>query len=114
MSKLVQLKDKDGNIYPEVYGLSYVENVTIASNITVNANTNTSTATYTLSPRTGYTPVIATVQNTYNGAINLWYINLSPANKTIAWRCRNVSSTNATGVYINVAVLYIKTSAFIT
>lgn len=114
MAKLVQLKDSDGNVYPQVYGLAYTETVTLASNLSVNANTNTSTATYTLSPRTGYTPVMACLFNVYNGAINLWYCNISSSANTIAWRVRNVSSSNATGVSIIVKVLYIKTSAFLT
>ena len=114
MAKLVQLKDRDGNVYPQVYGLAYTEIVTLASNLSVNANTNTNTATYTLSPRIGYTPIFVATHNLWNGTINLWYCNISSSANTIAWRVRNVSNSNATGLTIQVKVLYIKTRAFLT
>lgn len=92
-------------------GLVYNETVTLASGLSVNANTNTNTATYALSPKPGYTAVKVSVDNLYNGAINLWYCHL--ANNQISWRVRNVSSSNATGISVIVQVLYIKNDAFL-
>lgn len=92
-------------------GLVYTETVTLASGLSVNANTNTATDVYALTPKTGYTAVKVSIDNVYNGAINLWYCHL--ANNQIAWRVRNVSGSNATGVSVLVQVLYIKTEAFL-
>lgn len=89
-------------------GLVYTEVVNLASNFTINANSNTDNKTYKLSPRTGYTPILAVTNNMWNGAISLWYCNLS--GNTISWRARNNSSSNATGLTIKVSVLYIKSS----
>lgn len=97
---------------PDISNLVYTEVITLASNLSVNANTNTSTATYTLTPRTNYTAIMVTLENVYNGAINLWYCHLE--DNKIAWRVRNVSSSKATGVSIRVCVLYIKTGCVAT
>lgn len=93
---------------PDISNLVYTEKVTLTSNLSVNANTNTATATYTLTPRANYTPIMVTLDNVYNGAINLWYCTISGNN--ISWRVRNTSSSKATGVSIIVCVLYIKSS----
>ena len=89
-------------------GLVYTEVVNLATNLSVNANSNTNTLNYTLTPRANYTPILAVTNNMWNGAISLWYCNLS--GNTISWRARNNSSSNATGLTISVRVLYIKSS----
>lgn len=92
--------------------LVYTEDVILASNLTVNANSNIDTAHKTLTPKSGYTPIMVTNQNTYNGAISLWYCHI--IGNTIDWRVHNHSSNKATGLSITVSVLYIKTSAIYT
>ena len=89
-------------------GLVYTEVVNLATNLSVNANSNTNTLNYTLTPRANYKPILAVTSNMWNGAISLWYCDLS--GKTISWRARNNSSSNATGLTIQVRVLYIKSS----
>lgn len=92
--------------------LVYTEDVTLASNLTVNGNSNSNSARKTLTPKSGYTPIMVTVQNTWNGTISLWYCHIIGNN--IDWRVHNNSSSNATGLTITVSVLYIKTSAIYT
>lgn len=92
--------------------LVYTEEVTLASNLTVNGNSNIDTAHKTLTPKSGYTPIMVTPQNTYNGAVSLWYCKI--VNNTIDWRVHNYSSSKVTGLSIYVSVLYIKTSAIYT
>ena len=93
-------------------GLVYTETVNLATNLSVNPNSNTATANYTLTPRANYTPILVTTNNMWNGAISLWYCSLS--GNTISWRVRNNSSSNATGLTIQVRVLYIKSSCVAT
>lgn len=115
MAKLVQLKDSDGNVFPRVNGVNdliYTEVITLASNLSVNANSNTANATYTLSPRTGYTPIFVALNNTWGGQLVLWYCNLN--GNQINWRVRNVTNSQVTGFTIKVNVLYIKTNSFTT
>lgn len=91
-------------------GLVYTEIVTLASNITIKANSNYgSTQTKTISPRTGYTPIMVSLHNAYNRAVNLWYCNLASSTQ-INWNCSNNTSSQITGVSIQVRVLYIKSS----
>lgn len=91
-------------------GLVYTEVVTLASNITIKANSNYgSTQTKTISPRTGYTPIMVSLHNIYNRAVNLWYCNLASSTQ-INWNCSNNTSSQITGVSIQVRVLYIKSS----
>lgn len=92
--------------------LVYTEVVTLTSNLTVNGNSNTDTFHKTLTPKSGYTPILVTLSNMWNGAISLWYCDLT--GNTISWRVHNTSSSNATGLSIKVSVLYIKTSAIYT
>lgn len=96
-------------------GLVYTENVNLATNLTVNANTQTTTADYTLSPKTGYTPIFVALNNTWGGAVVLWYCNLQYSNNNwiISWRIRNNTSSQITGFTIQVRVLYIKSSCFL-
>lgn len=98
------------DIYTEMSGLLYTESITLASNMSINANVAPATATYQLTPQTGYTPVMATLENTWDGRVNLWYVNLDSANNQINWRVRNNSSSNLTGISIKVKVLYAKTT----
>ena len=93
-------------------GLVYTEVVNLTTNLSVNANSNTATANYTLTPRTDYTPILVVTNNMWNGAISMWYCSLS--RNTISWRVRNNSSSNATGLTIQVRVLYIKSSCVAT
>ena len=93
--------------------LTYTEVVTLASNMTVPANNSPATQTYTLSPKTGYTPILATLANTYNGVINLWYVSLNHSTNQINWRIHNVSSSQATAITVRVEVLYIKTDSYL-
>lgn len=91
-------------------GLVYTEVVTLASNITIKANSNYgSTQTKTISPRSGYTPIMVSLHNIYNRAVNLWYCNLASSTQ-ISWNCSNNTSSQITGVSIQVRVLYIKSS----
>ena len=91
-------------------GLVYTEVVTLASNITIKANSNYgSTQTKTITPRTGYTPIMVSLHNIYNRAVNLWYCNLASSTQ-INWNCSNNTSSQVTGVSIQVRVLYIKSS----
>ena len=95
-------------------GLVYTEVVTLASNITIKANSNYgSTQTKTISPRTGYTPIMVSLHNIYNRAVNLWYCNLASSTQ-ISWNCSNNTSSQITGVSIQVRVLYIKSSCVAT
>lgn len=98
------------DIYTEMSGLLYTESVTLASNMSINANVAPATATYQLTPQTGYTPVMVTLENTWDGRVGLWYVNLDSTNAQINWRVRNNSSSNVTGISIKVRVLYAKTS----
>lgn len=91
--------------------LVYTEVVSLASDMTIAANTQPPTQVYTLTPRTGYTPIIATTDNLYNGVVNLWYLNLNSTDKTISWRVRNLSNSQVSAITINVKVLYIKTAS---
>lgn len=92
--------------------LVYTENVTLASNLTINANSNTDTINKTLTPKSGYTPIMVTPQNTYNGVVSLWYCKID--GNVIYWRAHNNSGNKVTGLSIIVGVLYIKTSAIYT
>ena len=80
--------------------------IEIANNISITANSNTTETTYTLESINGYLPVIATVQNTYNGAVTLWYLSI--ADGKLHWRAHNHSSSNLTGVTIRVTILYVR------
>ena len=79
--------------------------VNLCESTTFPANTSPATTTTNLPTITGYTPVIATLENAWDGDINLWYVNL--ASTSIDWRAKNLSSTNKT-VTIRVKVLYVK------
>lgn len=93
-------------------GLVYTEIVTLATNLSVNANSNINTATYTLSPRTGYTPIFVALNNTWGGQLVLWFCSLN--DNQISWRVRNVTSSAVSGFTIQVRVLYIKSSCVAT
>ena len=94
-------------------GLVYYEVVTLASNITISANSNYGSGTQqkTISARAGYKPIMVVPQNVYNKAVNLWYCNLY-SDTQINWRCSNNTSSQVTGITLEVRVLYIKTSAW--
>lgn len=87
---------------------------TIASNITIAANSNYGSGTqqYNLSYPTGYIPVTCTWQNTFDGRVVLWYCNVDANNKYIRWRARNVSSSQVSGISIQVRVLYVKSNLY--
>ena len=109
MNEIKSVVNANYNEYSNLLtGLVYTEVVNLATNLSVNANSNTATANYTLTPRANYTPILVTTNNMWNGAISMWYCNLS--GNTISWRVRNNSSSNATGLTIQVRVLYIKSS----
>ena len=109
MNEIKSVVNANYNEYSNLLtGLVYTEVVNLATNLSVNANSNTSTANYILTPRANYTPILVTTNNMWNGAISMWYCNLS--GNTISWRVRNNSSSNATGLTIQVRVLYIKSS----
>ena len=91
--------------------LVYTEVVTLGSNMTIAGNAQPVTQVKQLSARAGYTAVMATVDNTYNGVINLWYCSVNSTNNTISWRIRNMSSSQVTGITVNVKVLYVRTSS---
>ena len=95
--------------------LVYTENVTLASNITINANSNygNSSQSKTITPRSGYKPVLVTHENNYAKGINLWYCNLV-SDTQIRWNAGNLTGSQITGATIIVRVLYIKTSAVYT
>lgn len=93
--------------------LVYTEVVTLASNINVPANNSPATQTYQLTPKPGYTPILATLANTYNGVINLWYVSLDHSNNKINWRIHNVSSSQASSITVRVEVLYIKSDSYL-
>lgn len=95
--------------------LVYTENINLATNLTVNANTQTATAVYTLSPRAGYTPIFVALNNTWGGAVVLWYCNLyeNNGNYYINWRLKNITSSQITGYTIQVRVLYIRSNSFL-
>lgn len=103
------------NVLGMLNNLVYTEVVTLASNITINANSNygSGTQTKTISPQTGYTPIMVSLHNVYNRAVNLWYCNLASSTQ-INWRCSNNTSSQVTGVSIQVRILYIKTSCVAT
>ena len=77
--------------------------------MTIAANTAPATAVKTLTPLTGYTPIMVTLDNTYDGRVSLWYVQLN--SNEIRWRCRNNSSSQVTGITINVRVLYINSNS---
>lgn len=95
--------------------LVYTEEVTLASNITIKANSNYGDGSHskTITPRSGYKPVLVTQENIYNKAVNLWYCNLV-SDTEIKWQAGNITGSQITGITINVRVLYIKTSAIYT
>lgn len=94
--------------------LVYVEEVILASGITVPANANYSSASQntTITPKTGYVPILVTWQNTYNYTVTLWYLNLT-SNTNIRWRVGNPTSSAADNITIQVRVLYIKEDSYL-
>ena len=79
--------------------------VNLCESTTFPANTSPGTTTTNLPIISGYTPVIVTLENVWDGDIHLWYVNLSST--AINWRAKNLSSTDKT-VTIRVKVLYVK------
>lgn len=92
----------------------YTEAVTLASNIQISAHANYGSATQnkTITPRTGYKPILVVPLNSWNWTCNLWYCNLT-SDTNIAWRAGNVHSSAIT-VTIEVKVLYVKSSLVTT
>lgn len=99
---------------PSLSGLMYMEEITLVSGATINANANygSGTITKTITPKSGYTPVLVVSSNTYDRRCVLWYVRID-TDTTIRWRAGNVSSNQLTGISIVVQVLYVKTSAFL-
>lgn len=95
-----------GNILDD---LVYTENVILGNSGTIAPDGSTNEATYTLSPKTGYTAILATPATTNHGGLHLFECILE--NNTIRWRVSNVSGISASNRNIAVSVLYIKTSA---
>lgn len=89
--------------------LFYYEDITLASNITINANSNygSGTQTKTISSRAGYKPVMAVLNNTWNRTCYLWYCNIV-SNTQINWRAGNITNSQITGISIIVRVLYMR------
>lgn len=92
----------------------YTETVTLASNITINAHSNYGSASQskTISPRSGYKPILVVPANSWNWTCNLWYCILT-SDTNIQWRAGNVHSSSIT-VTISVIVLYVKSSLVTT
>lgn len=95
-------------------GLVYTEDITLASGITINSHSNYGTGSIntTITPKTGYVPILVTWLNNYNYTVNLWYLNLT-SNTNIRWRAGNPTTSNATNITIVVRVLYIKSECYL-
>ena len=80
--------------------------VEVANNISIAGNANTPETSFTLETIAGYMPVLATVQNTYNGVVNLWYLAISSGK--LNWRAHNNSASTAQNITIRCTVLYVR------
>ena len=98
------------NVLGMLNNLVYTEIVQLANNITINANTQPATATYTLTPKTGYVPIMATLCNTWGGAIVLFYLDIKD-DTTLMWRCKNITNSQIKNFNIFANVLYIRADA---
>ena len=94
--------------------LVYVEEVVLASGITIPASSNYGSGSINtaITPKTGYVPIIVTWQNNYNYTVNLWYLNLT-SNTNIRWRVGNPTTSAANNITIQVRVLYIKEDSYL-
>jgi len=71
------------------------------------AGNSPATASKDVPQISGYKAVFITLENEWDGNINLWYCNLSSDGQTIYWRAKNLSTSSVTAT-IRVKVLYIK------
>jgi len=94
--------------------LMYVEEVVLASNISIPSMSNYGSGSIntTITPKTGYVPILVTWQNNFNYTVNLWYLNLT-SNTNIRWRAGNPTSAAANNITIQVRVLYIKEDCYL-
>ena len=92
--------------------LVYTEVVQVGRNMNIPAINQPATQTYTLTPKPGYTPIMACLNNTWSSRIILFYCDLDGNN--LLWRVGNPTNTAESSVNIFINVLYIKTSAIYT
>lgn len=92
---------------PSLDNLLKVQDITLVTDLTINANSNIAIQYSDIPQLEGYTPILVVPQNSWNLHINFWYCQLMSSTK-VHWRVGNVSNNNISGITIRATVLYLK------
>ena len=79
--------------------------VDLANDLSIPANNSPQSKVSDVPLIAGFTPILVTNENMWNGNVTLWYNYLNPQNHTITWRVQN-HSNQAVTVTIRVRILY--------